>query len=95
MESKNYLRIMKVTEKGTGRPFEIPENEISMLGAFEEEKPLNDFLADGEIKYGCWRLQLKSGMDYHVCGEFSEYIKGVRYLVHAKGNGYDETRKKR
>lgn len=84
-----------MTERGTGRPFEIPESEISMLGAFEEEKPLNDFLSNGEIRYGCWLMQLKSGRNCHVCGEVTEYDKAVRYLIKVKGNNYDEIRKKR
>jgi hypothetical protein len=79
MSSKKYQRIMRVIEEISGVELEIPESEISMLGTFEE---------------GCWRLQLKSGISYRVCGDVKEYDKGVRYLVNTKGDNYDRVREK-
>ena len=95
MSYGNPMKTLRVTERGTCKPIEIPVSEISMLGMFEEEKPLNDFLTDGTVKYGCWQIQLKDGRNLKICGEITEYDKAVAYLIKAKGDTYDETRKRR
>lgn len=94
MKTENYPKIIRVTEKTTQRQLEIFDSEVSMLGRFEGEKPLNDFLTNGMIRYGCWKMQLKDGKILNVCGEVAEYDKAVRYLIRIKSNNYDKTKKK-